>query len=91
MEKIGVKEAITRALFSMLGMAQMEEETTESQVGKLAEAIQQLQERVAELELQAMLSTLQGVWDQQEETSQSAVGTIKALDLEWKKIRNRSV
>jgi hypothetical protein len=39
----------------------MEEETTESQVGKLAEAIQQIQERVAELELQEVSSTPQEV------------------------------
>jgi tetrahydromethanopterin S-methyltransferase subunit B len=45
------------------GLAQMEEETIESQVGKLAEAIQQLQERVAELELQLVPSTPQEVWD----------------------------
>jgi chromosome segregation ATPase len=57
MEQIGVREAVTRALRSMSGLAQMEEETTESQVGKLVEAIQQLQARVAELELQAVSST----------------------------------
>jgi hypothetical protein len=50
-------------------LAQMEEETAESQVGNLAEAIQQLQERVAELELQAVLSTLQEVRDQREKLS----------------------
>jgi hypothetical protein len=42
-EQMGVKEAVTRALHSVMGLAQMEEETTESQVGKLVEAIQQLQ------------------------------------------------
>jgi hypothetical protein len=44
-----VREVVTRELFSVFGLAQIEEETTESQVEKLAEAIQQLQERVAEL------------------------------------------
>jgi hypothetical protein len=48
-EKIGVKEAVTIALRSVSGLAQIEEETTKSQVGKLVEAIQQLQERVKEL------------------------------------------
>jgi hypothetical protein len=71
-EQTVVKEAVTRALRSVSGLAQMEEETTESQVGKLAEAIQQLQARVAELELQAVLSTLQEVRDQREETARSA-------------------
>jgi hypothetical protein len=41
----------------------MEEEIVESQVGKLAEAIQQLQARVVELELQAVLSTLREMRD----------------------------
>jgi predicted nucleic acid-binding Zn-ribbon protein len=60
-EQIVVREAVTRALRSVSGLAQMEEETTESQVGKLVEAIQQLQARVAELELQAVPSTPQEV------------------------------
>jgi hypothetical protein len=39
----------------------MEEGAAKSQVGKLVEAIQQLQARIAELELQAVPSTLQEV------------------------------
>jgi hypothetical protein len=54
-EHIGFRKAVTRSILSMPGLEQMEEETTESQVGKLAEAIQQIQARVAELELQAVL------------------------------------
>jgi predicted nucleic acid-binding Zn-ribbon protein len=46
-----VKETVARTLLFVLSLAPMEEEIAESQVGKLAEAIQQLQERVAELEL----------------------------------------
>jgi acyl transferase domain-containing protein len=57
----------------------MEEETTKIQVGKLAEAIQQLQERVAELDLQAVSSTLQEVRYQREETTSTIVKTIKEL------------
>jgi chromosome segregation ATPase len=90
MEQIGVKEAVTRALRSVSGLAQMEEETTESQVGKLVEAIQQLQARVAELELQAVPSTPQEVRDQREETARSAVERIKALALECKQLSSRS-
>jgi hypothetical protein len=85
-EKMGVKEAVTRALRSMSGLAQMEGET----VGKLIEVIQQLQARVVELELQAVPSTPQEVRDQQEETARSAVERIKALALECKKLSNRS-
>jgi hypothetical protein len=53
-EKIGFKEALNRALRSVPGLAQMEEETTEIQVGKLAESIHHLQARVAELELKVL-------------------------------------
>jgi hypothetical protein len=48
-KNIGVKEAVTRALFSMTTLEQMEEHPMESHVGKLAKAIQKLQQRVAEL------------------------------------------
>jgi chromosome segregation ATPase len=81
---------VARALRSMSGLAQMEEETTESQVGKLVEAIQQLQARVAELELQAVSSTLQEVWDQREETARGTVERIRALALECKQLSDRS-
>lgn len=74
----------------MSGLAQMEEETTKIQVGKLAEDIQQLQERVAELELQAVPRTLQEVWDQREEIAWSAIERIKALALEFNQLSNRS-
>jgi hypothetical protein len=53
-----VREAVTRELRSVLGLAHMEEDTTESQVGKLIEAIQQLQARVAELEIQVQCRAL---------------------------------
>ena len=39
-EQIVVKEVVTRALCSVPGLAQMEEETAKRQVGKLAKAIQ---------------------------------------------------
>jgi hypothetical protein len=42
MEQIGVREAVTRELHFVLGLEQMEEETSESQVGKIVESIQQL-------------------------------------------------
>jgi VIT1/CCC1 family predicted Fe2+/Mn2+ transporter len=89
-EQMGVKEAVTRALHSVSGLTQIEEDTVESQVEKLAEAIQQLQARVVELELQAVPSTPQEVRDQREETARSAVERIKALASECKLLSNRS-
>jgi hypothetical protein len=57
-EKTAVKEVVRRTLRSMPGLAQEENEAVEVQVTKLVEAIQQLQARVMELELQAVPSTL---------------------------------
>jgi hypothetical protein len=37
---MGLREAVNRALLSMLGLAQKEDKTTEIQVGKLSKAIQ---------------------------------------------------
>jgi hypothetical protein len=62
-EQMGVKEAVTRELHSISGLAQIEEDIVESQVEKLVQDIQQLQARVAEMELQAVPSTLQEVRD----------------------------
>jgi hypothetical protein len=89
-EKTVVKEAVTRALLSVSGLAQEEPESTEMQVGKLAEAIQQLQARVMELELQAVPSTPQEVHDQREEASRNAVERIRALASECKQLSDRS-
>jgi hypothetical protein len=59
-------------------------------VGKLTEAIQQLQARVLELELQAMSSTLEEVQNQREETAMSVVERIRALALECKQLSDQS-
>jgi hypothetical protein len=72
------------------GLEQMEEDPVENQVVKLVEAIQQLQQRVAELELQTVPSTPQEVRDQREETARSTVQRIKALALECKQLSSRS-
>jgi hypothetical protein len=60
-EQVKVKEAVNKALRSVTGLEQMEEDPVENQVVKLAEAIQQLQQRIAELELQTVPSTPQEV------------------------------
>jgi hypothetical protein len=60
-DHMGVKEVVTRELRSVTGLEQMEEDPLERQLGKLFEAIQQLQQRISELELQAMPSTPQEV------------------------------
>jgi hypothetical protein len=72
------------------GLAQEEEESAEIQVGKLFEAIQQLQARIMELEIQAVSSTSQEVHDQREEIAKSAVGRIRALASECKQLSDHS-
>jgi hypothetical protein len=61
------------------------------QVGNLPKAIQKLQARVMELEIQAMLSTLQEVHDQREEAPKSVVLRIRTLTLECKQLSDQSV
>jgi hypothetical protein len=72
-KQVGVKESVRRALRSLTSLEKMEEDIVENQVAKLDEAIQQLQQRVVELELQIVQSTPQEVRDQREATAQSAV------------------
>jgi DNA helicase IV len=62
----------------------MEEDPIERQVGKLVKSIQQLQQRIVELELQAVPSTPQEVRDIREENMRIVVKRIKALSLECK-------
>jgi hypothetical protein len=63
-KKIGIEEAVNRAFISVTSLEKKEEDPIECQVMKLAEVIQQLQQRVMELELQAIPSTLQEERDQ---------------------------
>jgi trimethylamine:corrinoid methyltransferase-like protein len=90
-EQTAVKEVVTKALHSMSGLAQEEPESIEMQVGKLVEAIQQLQAWIMELELQAVSSTPQEVRDQREEATRNIVERIRALASECKQLSNCSV
>jgi hypothetical protein len=78
-EQTAVKEAVNKELHSMPGLAQEEHESVEVQVVKLTEAIQQLQARIEELEVQEVPSTPQEVRDQREEAAKNAVIRIRAL------------
>ena len=60
-EQTMVKEVVTKALFSVSGLAWEEEMSIVIQVGNIVEAIQQLQAWIMELELQAVPSTPQEV------------------------------
>jgi uncharacterized protein YaaN involved in tellurite resistance len=71
--QLEVKEAVNIALCSMTGLEPQAEDRVEHQVEKLEEAIQQLQQRITDLELCTVPSTPQDVRDQREATARSAV------------------
>jgi len=56
-KQIWIEEVVNRAFHFVTGLEQKVEEPIESQVMKLAEVIQQLQQRVMELELQTIPHT----------------------------------
>jgi hypothetical protein len=59
-------------------------------VNQLTEAIQQLQQRIVDLELRVVPKTPQDVRDQREATARSAFERLKDITLECKKLTNRS-
>jgi hypothetical protein len=63
-KKIEIEEVVNREFHSVTGLEQKAEEPIEHQVMKLTEVIQQLQQRVVELELQDIPSTPQEERDQ---------------------------
>jgi hypothetical protein len=89
-KQIGIEEAVNKAFLSVTGLEQKAEDPIECQVMTLAEVIQQLQQRVMDLELQTIPQTPQEVHDQREITAQSTVERIKALSEECKQLSSRS-
>jgi predicted component of type VI protein secretion system len=90
-EQLEVKEVVDIALRYVTGLEPKAEERVEHQVAQLAEAIQQLQQIITNLELRTIPSTLQDVRDQREATARSAVERIKVLAMEFKHLSDRSV
>ena len=89
-KQIGIEEAVKRAFHSMNGLDHKAEEPIEHQAMKHVEFIQQLQQRVLELELQAISSTPQEERDQREVNALSTVERIKELTKECKKLSSRN-
>jgi chromosome segregation ATPase len=89
-KQIGIEEAVNRAFLSVTGLEQKAEEPLDHQVMKLAEVIQQLQQRVMDLELQIIPSTPQEERDQREITARGTVERIKELTEECKQLSTRS-
>jgi hypothetical protein len=89
-EQLEVKEMVNRALRSVTVIEVKAEDQVMKQVAQLEEVIQQLQQRIADLELCTVPETPQEVRDQREATARSAVDRLKALTLECKKFIDRS-
>jgi hypothetical protein len=89
-KQLEVKERVNRALRSVTVVEVKAEERIPQQVVQLEEVIQQLQQRIADLELRAVPETPQDVRDQREATAHSAVERLKALALECKQLSNCS-
>jgi hypothetical protein len=68
----------------MMGLEQKEEEPVEHQLAQLTKTIQQLQQRIIDLELRTVPNTLQDVQDQQESIARSVVERINNLSMECK-------
>jgi hypothetical protein len=66
-----VKEVISKALRSVTVVEMKVEDRFTQQVEKLVEVIQQLQQRIADLELRAVPETPHDVRDQREATARS--------------------
>jgi hypothetical protein len=81
---------VSKSLRSVPGSIQEEHEAVEVQVTNLAKAIQQLQVRVAESELQEVPSTLQEVRDEREEATKREVERIRVLASECKQLSDIS-
>jgi hypothetical protein len=89
-EQFKVKEAVNRELHSMTGLEPKVDDQIKHQVEKLAEAIQQLQQRITDLDLRTVPDTPQDVRDQREAIARSVVERIKALAMECKQLIDRS-
>jgi uncharacterized protein YaaN involved in tellurite resistance len=63
-EKLKAKEMVDRALHSMTVIELKDEEQAPQQMAQLEEVIQQLQQRIADMELCTMPETPQDVTDQ---------------------------
>jgi hypothetical protein len=79
MEQLEVKEMVNRALLSMTVIELKVEEIIPQQILQLEEVIQQLQQRIVDFELRAVLETPQDVRDQWEATAWSAFERLEAL------------
>jgi hypothetical protein len=89
-EQLEVQERVHKALHSVTVIEVKMEDRLPQQVTQLEEVIQQLQQRITDLELRTMPETPQEIRDLREATARSAVGRLKTFALECKQLSTRS-
>jgi chromosome segregation ATPase len=89
-EQLELQERIHKALHSVIVIEVKMEDRLPQQVTQLEEVIQQLQQRITDLELCIMLETPQEIRDLREATAQSIVGRLKIFALECNQLSARS-
>jgi len=83
-ERSMVKEVMNKACHYVPCLAQEGQELIEVQVMKLVETIQELQVRITELEIQAILSTPHEVHNQREQATKNVAIRIRSITTECK-------
>jgi hypothetical protein len=89
-EQLEVQERIHKALHSVIVIEVNMEDQIPQQVTQLEEVIQQLQQRIMDLELCIMPETPQEIRDLREATARSSVGRLKTFSMECKQLSTRS-
>jgi hypothetical protein len=89
-EQLEVKERVNGALRSVTVVEVKGKERVPQRVAQLEEVIEQLQQRIAYLELRTVPETPQDVRNQREATAKSTVERLKALVGECKQLINHS-
>ena len=89
-EELEVQERVHRALRYVTVIEVQTEERLPQEVAQLEGVIQQLQQRIVDLELCTVPETPQEIRDLREATARITVGRMKALALECKQLRSRS-
>jgi hypothetical protein len=90
-EQLETQERVHKALHSVTIIEVKMEDHLPQQVTQLEEVIQQLQQRITDLELCTMPETPQEIRDLREATARSVVDRLKTLASECRQLSTRSI
>jgi hypothetical protein len=89
-EKLEVQERVHKELHSVTIIEVKIEEHVPQQVAQLEEVIQQLQQRIKDMEFHTVPETPQEIRDLREATTRNTIGRLKTFSLECKPLSTRS-